>query len=95
MRDDIGLEEPMVTCSERELEIEDLRNHSQEMITHLRDVLARGAKVIPDPKRPGFYEVKLRGQLFFIYISPPTGKVLLIAGWCREESVPVEDQALA
>ncbi|MGB8541539.1 MAG: hypothetical protein WCD49_07865 [Candidatus Acidiferrales bacterium] len=85
----------MVTCSERELEIEDLRNHSQEMISHLRDVLARGANVIPDAKRPGFYEVKLHGQLYFIYISPKTGKVLLIAGWSREESLHVEVEASA
>ncbi len=85
----------MVMCSERELEIEDLRNHSQEMITRLRDVLARGANVIPDPQRPGFYEVKLRGQLYFIYISPHTGKVLLIAGWSHDESVPTEVEATA
>jgi hypothetical protein len=94
MKDDIGLEEAMVMCPERELEIEDLRNHSQEMISHLRDVLSRGANVIPDPQRPGFYEVKLRGQLYFIYISPYTGKVLLIAGWSHE-SVPAEVEAWA
>ena len=85
----------MVMCSERELEIEDLRNHSQEMITRLRDVLARGANIVPDPKRPGFYEVKLRGQLYFIYISPNTGKVLLIAGWNRQESLQAEIEAPA
>jgi len=77
----------MVICVERELEIEDLRNHSQEMVTHLRDVLAGGADIIPDPKRPGFYELKLRGQLYFIYLSPHAGKVLLIAGWNGEELV--------
>ncbi len=85
----------MVMCSERELEIEDLRNHSQEMITRLRDVLACGANVVPDPKRPGFYEVKLRGQLYFIYISPNTGKVSLIAGWNRQESLQAEIEAPA
>jgi hypothetical protein len=85
----------MLMCSGRELEIEDLRNHSQEMITRLRDVLARGANVIPDPKRPGFYEIKLRGQLYFIYISPNTGKVLLIAGSSHDESVPTEIEATA
>ena len=90
MNDDIGLEGPMVMCSERELKIEDLRNHSEEMVTHLRDVLARGANVIPDPKRPGFYEVKLHGELYFIYVSPNTGKVLLIAGWNREEALQGE-----
>lgn len=83
----------MVMCSERELEIEDLRNHSQEMITRLRDVLACGANVVPDPKRPGFYEVKLRGQLYFIYISRNTGKVSLIAGWNRQESLQAEIEA--
>jgi hypothetical protein len=90
MKDDIGLEGPMVMCSERELKIEDLRNHSEEMVTHLRNVLARGANVIPDPKRPGFYEVKLHGELYFIYVSPNTGKVLLIAGWNREEALQGE-----
>jgi hypothetical protein len=84
MKDDIGLEEPILMCSEHELEIEDLRKHSQEMVTHLRDILSRGANVIPDPKRPGFYEVKLHVQLYIIYVSPGTGKVLLIAGWNRE-----------
>jgi hypothetical protein len=95
MKDDIGLEERMAMCSEREFEIEDLRNHSQDMITPLRDVLARGVNIIPDPQRPGFYEVKLHGQLYFIYISPTTGKVLLIAGWNREESVQIEVEASA
>ena len=85
----------MVMCLERELEIEDLRNHSQEMVTRLRDVLARRANVVPHPKRPGFYEVKLRGQLYFIYISPNTGKVLLIAGWNRQESLQAEVEASA
>jgi hypothetical protein len=71
----------MVMCLERELEIEDLRNHSQAMIAQLREVLANGATATPDPKRPGFYEVKRREQLYYIYISPDTGKVLLIAAW--------------
>jgi hypothetical protein len=89
----VGLEGPIVMCLARELEIEDLRNHSQEKISHLREVLACGAEIIPDPKRPGFYEVKLRGQLYFIYISPNTGKVLLVAGWSRDESVAAKREA--
>ncbi len=77
----------MVMCLERELEIEDLRNHPQEVIGHLRDVLISGAIVTPDPKRMGFYEVKLREQLYYIYISPNSGKVLLIAAWAQEEGI--------
>jgi hypothetical protein len=77
----------MLTCLEPQLEIEDLRNHSQEMIARLRDVLASGAAVTPDPKRIGFYEVKLREQTYYIYVSRNTGKVLLIAAWPPEESL--------
>ena len=77
----------MVMCLERELEIEDLRNHSQGMIAQLRDVLANGAAVTPAPKRSGFYEVKHTEHIYYIYVSPNTGKVLLIAAWSREEGL--------
>ena len=62
---------------ERELEIEDLRNHSQELIAQLRDVLAGGANVTPDAKRPHFYEVQYPGQLYYIYSRPPLGRYCL------------------
>lgn len=80
----------MEMCLERELEIEDVRNHSQEMISHLRDVLAGGAAVTPDPKRLGFYEAKDGKHIFYIYVSPSTGKVLLLAAWPRQESLIAE-----
>jgi hypothetical protein len=75
----------MEMCLERELEIEDLRKHPQEMIEQLRDLLASGGAATPDPKRLGFYEVKRREQIYYIYVSPNTGKVLLIAAWSHEE----------
>ncbi len=77
-------------CLERELEIEDLRNHSQEMITELRDVLSFGATLVPDPKRVGFYEVKRDERSYYIYVSPTSAKVLLIAAWNPAESLPAE-----
>jgi hypothetical protein len=85
----------MLMCLERESEIEDLRNHSQELIAQLRDVLAGGANVTRDAKRPLFCEVKYPGQLYFIYISPNTGKVLLIAACSRDESVAAKVEASA
>jgi len=33
--------------------VEDLRNHSQEQIAELRELLAVGAPARPDPRRPG------------------------------------------
>ena len=85
----------MVMCLERGLEIEDLRNHSQEMIMQLRYALAGGSMGTPDPKWTGFYEEKRREQLFYIYISPDTGKVLLIAAWPHEEALVCEAGASA
>jgi hypothetical protein len=75
----------METCLEREFEIEDLRHHSQELIGQLRDVLASGAAITPDPKRMGFYEVRHKEQTYYIYVSPGTGKVLLLAAWSPPE----------
>ena len=77
----------MVMCLERELEIEDLRNHPQEVIARLRDLLADGTPATPDPKRMGFYEVKRREHIYYIYVCPNTGKVLLIAAWSPEEAL--------
>jgi hypothetical protein len=80
----------MEMCLERELEIEDLRNHPREMVAQLRDVLAGGAAVTPDPKRLGFYEAKDRKHIFYIYVSPSTGKVLLLAACSNQESLIAE-----
>jgi hypothetical protein len=80
----------METCLEREFEIEDLRNHPREMLVQLRDVLASGAAATPDPKRLGFYELKHREQIYYVYVSPSTGKVLLLAAWSPQERLLAE-----
>jgi hypothetical protein len=77
-------------CLERELDIEDLRKHPTEMIAQLRDALASGAAVSPDPKRISFYEVKHCEHTYYIYVSPNTGKVLLLAAWPQQETLLAE-----
>jgi hypothetical protein len=71
----------MVMVLEREMEIEDLRNHSAETINVLRDLLLQGASVRPDPKRAGFYELEHESTVYYIHLSPVTGKILLLATW--------------
>ncbi|HUO34212.1 MAG TPA: hypothetical protein VMU43_04410 [Candidatus Acidoferrum sp.] len=71
--------------------IQDLRNHPAEVVLTLRRLLAGGAKVTPDPKRLGFYEVESNGVVYYIYESTPSGKILLLATWPAEE---VLDEAL-
>jgi hypothetical protein len=71
----------MVMALEREMQIEDLRNHPIETVNMLRDLLSNGARVTPDPKRPGFYELEDASTVYYIHVSPSTGKILLLATW--------------
>lgn len=71
----------METLVERELEIEDLRNHPARAVNELRDLLSSGANLLPDPKRAGFYELHDEFTAYYIHISPVTGKIILLATW--------------
>jgi len=64
-----------------EMQIEDPRNHSEETVLALKDVLCGGATLIPDPKRRGLYEVRSESQVYYIHVSPVSGQVLLLATW--------------
>ncbi len=66
------------------MKIEDLRNHSTETVSNLQGLLASGAMVTPDAKRPGFFEVESDSHVYYVCISEATGKVLLLATWPSE-----------
>lgn len=83
----------MVMALERELQIEDLRNHPIETVKILRDLLLNGSRVTPDPKRSGFYEVEDTSTVYYIHVSPSTGKVLLLATWPSEAAHSAEAAA--
>lgn len=68
-------------------QIEDLGNHSTETVAALRGLLAGGANTIADPKRNGFYEIESDSAVYYIHVSPVTGKVLLLATW-QNDAVP-------
>jgi hypothetical protein len=74
----------MVMRFEQATHIEDPRHHSQERVEILRQLLAGGARVEPDPKRPDFYEVESGSEIYYIHISPISGKILLLAAWPKE-----------
>lgn len=67
------------TCGE--FEIEDVLGHPREMVEDLREQLSDCAKMIPDPKRAGFYEVPTAQLTYYITVTPGSGKVLLLAAW--------------
>jgi len=64
--------------------LEDLRNHSQEQVAELRQLLTIGAPTRPDPRRPGFYELEGRDYTYYVFKYPSGAKVLLIAVWERD-----------
>ena len=63
--------------------VEDLRNHSQEQIAELHQLLAVGAPSRPDPRRPGFYEVEGLSSTYYVFKYPTGTKVLLLGVWDR------------
>lgn len=71
----------------RQIVIEDLRNHPSELVVTLQKLLAGGAKVTPDPKRTGFYEVESGRVVYYIYASPVMEKILLLATWPKEIAI--------
>jgi hypothetical protein len=64
-----------------EVEIEDLMGHPPEMVEELRAELSDCARMTPDPKRAGFYEVQAAELTYYIHVIPSSRKVLLLAAW--------------
>jgi hypothetical protein len=81
----------MVTRAMEQMKIVDLGSHSQESIEHLRHLLAGGATVLPDPHRPGFFDVESTSGTYFVHVSPVTGNILLLAVW---QNYPAGDAML-
>jgi hypothetical protein len=79
-----------ITVSKQPPLVEDLRNHSQEQMAELRQLLAVGAPSRPDPRRPGFYEVEGLSNTYYVFKYPTGTKVLLLGVWERG-SDPVAD----
>lgn len=71
------------------LQIENLGNYPPETVEKLRALLAGGTEAQPDPRRKNFYDVHNCSQVFFIHISPASGKVMLLASWLKEASAAV------
>ena len=77
----------MVSNLRGNVQIEDLGNHPKKAVADLRCLLAQGASTVADPKRRGFYEVESDSVVYYIHVSPVTGKILLLATW-QNEGVP-------
>jgi hypothetical protein len=63
------------------LDIEDLGSHPPGTVIRLGILLAGAVNVMPDPKRKNFYEVRDGLSCYYIYVSPVTATISLIAAW--------------
>jgi hypothetical protein len=61
--------------------IEDPRQYGSEAVNDLRTLLTAGGRAHRDPHRENFYEIENDGRTFYIYISPNSGEVVLLARW--------------
>jgi hypothetical protein len=61
--------------------VKNLRNHSPETVGELRALLTRGASASPDPRRKNFYELDGGSRVFYVHLSPVSGRVMLLAVW--------------
>jgi hypothetical protein len=64
--------------------VQDLHNHSFEQVSELRMLLEQGAPSKPDPRRPGFFEMQGRQNIFYVFKYPTGAKVLLLGVWDRD-----------
>ena len=62
-------------------EIQDLGDHPALTVITLGILLAGEVDVTPDPERKDFYEIESASTVYYIYVSPVTGTISLIATW--------------
>ena len=61
--------------------IENLRRYPAPLIDRLAALLQSGAEAEADAGRAGFYDVAEGSRVYYIHISPVSGRVLLLATW--------------
>jgi hypothetical protein len=74
----------MVLEFEEEPRIENPRSYPSEVVGELRSLLSAGRPVQRDPRRKDIYELQGCDSTLYLYVSPVTRTVVLLARWSRE-----------
>lgn len=69
---------------DRNPRIEHSERYDCTAVERLRALLVDAANVHEDPQRRDFYEVHDEVDVYYIYASPATGKVYLLATWQKQ-----------
>ncbi len=70
-----------MTLRIRDVEIENVNRYPELVVGGLREALAGGVNVTPDPKRSTFFEVRGAYQTYYIDVLPNSQKVILLSVW--------------
>lgn len=65
--------------------IETLHSYPAHLVEELDRILSAGAPARPDSRRKDFYEVEGDEEVFYVHMSPVSGRVLLLAVWRKSE----------
>src|SRR5712664_4082739 len=68
------------------IRIENPRLYSIEIVDQLRTALSNGAKPQANEGRINFYDLATENRTYFIYVSPVSGDITLIATWAQKRS---------
>jgi hypothetical protein len=74
----------MVLRLETQIKIDNPRHYSVRTVEDLHAVLLAGGPKQRDPRRKHFYEIEGPDANYYIYISPITGQIVLLAKWQRQ-----------
>ena len=77
----------------KEVAIEDLGQHPAEAVRGLRACLAAQPNLVGDPKRKNLFEVQGCSRVYYVFVSPVSGKISLLATWPSEPAVGNSHQA--
>jgi len=74
---------PMLLRMNRDFVMENPRNYPEQVTERVRRALMDGREAQADPHRPDFCEIEDDGCSYYLYVSPISGQVTLVAQWSR------------
>jgi hypothetical protein len=63
------------------IQIENARHYPKQIVDQLRTALSNGASLNADQSRKHLYYLDAQDHTYFIYVSPASGNITLIAAW--------------
>ena len=81
-----GLNGKETTMPNNIIRIENARLYPSAIVDRLQTALLNGADLHADESRRNFFDLDIEGRTYFIYVSPVSGNVTLIATWAQKSA---------